>query len=412
VQLKRKRRKQRRRARARRRSRNALRALTTSALALPGVASAEGQTGQIAFEYGFSYYSEDDLDSSKVSAGGEKSRYEIFSSDFHVRYPIAERLDLGVDFTYETMSGATPWYVIPDEDGDPVQVMTGATIEDQRFDALASGRYYLDNGAVNVATGVSVENDYVAFNGSLGGEWSLADQNTTLLGGAGFSIDRIEPTDAASDPFRPREEDKASFSVFAGISQVIRRDIAVQSTLSYKNSQGYLSDPYKRALVLGTPQADDRPDVRHQISWLNRYRHHFSAIDGSLHADYRFYIDDWSITSHTLELAWHQSLWHTLRLIPSFRYYTQSQADFYGPFFNVARSDGHYSSDYRLSPYGALSWRLTAETRFEFFDVNWIADVSWERYTSSGDYALGSVKVANPGLVSFNLISFSVTASF
>ena len=132
---------------------SALRALTTSALALPGIAGAEGQTGEISLEYGFSHYSEDKLPASKVTDGGERSRYEIFINDFHLRYPIAERLSLGLDVVHETMSGATPWYVIPDADGDPVQVMTGATIEDQRTDLLASGRYYLDNGNVSLATG-------------------------------------------------------------------------------------------------------------------------------------------------------------------------------------------------------------------------------------------------------------------
>jgi len=302
--------------------------------------------------------------------------------------------------------------VIPGSGDEPVQVMTGATIEDQRTDALVSGRYYLDNGRVSLASGVSVENDYLSFNSNLGGEVDFMEGNLTALGGAGISLDRIEPTDADDDPFRPKEETRSSYSVFAGIAQVIRRDAALQSTLTYEHARGYLSDPYKRVLVLGTPQGDSRPDVRNQVSWLTRYRHHFSAIDGSLHADYRLYVDDWEITSHTLELAWYQTIWHTLRLIPSFRYYTQSQAEFYGPYFNGIRSDGHYSSDYRLSPYGAISWKLKAETTFDVFRVGWRAALTWERYISSGDLAIGKVSIENPGLVSFNLVSFSLTAKF
>ena len=53
-------------------------------------------------------------------------------------------------------------------------------------------------------------------------------------------------------------------------------------------------------------------------------------------------------------------LWSSFRLIPSLRYYTQSQADFYAPYYISERSDGYYSSDYRLSPYGALAWRVKA----------------------------------------------------
>ena len=52
-------------------------------------------------------------------------------------------------------------------------------------------------------------------------------------------------------------------------------------------------------------------------------------------------------------------------MIPSFRYYSQGKADFYAQLLrNGSRRDGLYSSDYRLSPYGAISWRIRAETRF------------------------------------------------
>jgi hypothetical protein len=408
------RRARRRRARARRRraaKRSALRALTSSALALPGLAAADGPGGYEAV-YDYSRYMEDDLKGSKVAPGGERSRYEIDIHQIHLGAPIAGRFELGLDLVHESMSGATPWYVIPDASGDPVQVMTGATVEDRRTDALVTGSYYLDSGRASLGTGISVEEDYLALNGNLSGEWSVNEKNTTLLGGAGFSVDELEPTDAESDPLRPRKEDKQSFSVFGGIAQVVTRASALQTTLAYQHGRGFLSDPYKRVVVEGEPIADARPERRHQVSWLTRYRHHFSKLDGSLHADYRFYVDDWQMTSHTLELAWHQSLFHTLRLIPSLRYYSQSQAEFYGPFFDGIRADGHYSSDYRLSPYGAISWRLKAETVFELMRVDWRATFAWERYLADGGFALGKVSVENPGLVSFHMFTMSLSARF
>ena len=80
----------------------------------------------------------------------------------------------------------------------------------------------------------------------------------------------------------------------------------MQSTLTYALGNGFLSDPYKQALVVGEPFADSRPDLRNQIAWLTRYRHHFSSLNASFHADYQFYWDDWNITAHTLEVAWYQ----------------------------------------------------------------------------------------------------------
>ncbi len=249
-------------------------------------------------------------------------------------------------------------------------------------------------------------------NGGLGGQLDFNDKNTTLSSGIGVSIDSIDPTDSAEFPLRPDHEKKQSYSVFAGVSQVLRRNIAVQSTLTYQLGHGFLSDPYKQALVEGEPVADSRPDLRHQIAWLSRYRHHFSSVNGSFHANYQFYWDDWNITAHSLELAWYQSLFESFRLIPSFRYYSQGQADFYAPFYEQVRADGLYSSDYRLSPFGAISWRIRAETRFRTWSIDWLASFSWERYLSSGKYALQSVSAANPGLVNYDVFSVGLTTRF
>ena len=390
-------------------------ALTSGALALPGLAgsaAAEGLIDQISSEYNFSHYSEASIPASKVAPGSERSRYDIDMHQVRLAAPLGERFAVGLDVVHETMSGATPWYVIPGDDGKPVQVMTGATIDDARTDLLLEGKYFMDRSLASLSGGVSFEKDYFAINGGLGGQIDFNEKNTTLSGGVGVSIDSIDPQDVSEFPLRPSHENKQNYSGFLGISQVLRRNIAVQSTITYSLGNGFLSDPYKEALVVGEPVADSRPDMRNQISWLSRYRHHFSSLNGTFHADYQFYWDDWKITAHTLEIAWYQSLFETIRVIPSFRYYTQGQADFYANYYDQARSDGYYSSDYRLSPFGSLSWRLRAEARFRTWQLDWVGSFSWERYLSSGSYALEKVSAPNPGLVSFDVFSVGLTTRF
>jgi hypothetical protein len=149
------------------------------------------------------------------------------------------------------------------------------------------------------------------------------------------------------------------------------------------------------------------------VSWLTRYRRHVPQVAGTLHADYRFYADSWNITSHTAELAWYQTLWESLQIVPTLRYYSQSQADFYAVFYTAPRADGYYSSDYRLSPYGAFSWGIEAEYRVrEWARADWLATLSWQQYASDGDLALGHVSVENPGLVSYHVFSVGLKASF
>lgn len=390
-----------------------LRALTTSTLALPGLAAHASEFGELGYtaEYKFAQYIEDPLPNGRVESG-DNERYEIDVHQLHLGGPLTERISLDLEVAHEVMSGATPWYVLPSPNG-PVVQMTQATIDETRTDALLKGTLLFDRGSAGLSGGVSVENDYLAINGGVEGERYFNEKNTTLSGGLGFSVDRIEPTDAATFG-RDAEEDKQSGSLYAGVSQVIGRSAAIQSTAQYQFATGFLSDPYKRAFVVSTsnPEPDTRPDERHQFSLLNRYRQHIAPLRGTLHADYRFYVDDWGIYAHTFEIAWYQMLWQSFRLIPSARYYSQSQADFYAPYFGGPTGDGLYSSDYRLSPYGAITWRVKGETRFQLYNLDLIANISYERYMSGDNLALEKVSVGNPGLVDFNMLSVGLTTRF
>ena len=391
------------------RQRGVLAALTTGALLLPGLARAQAERWSI--DYGYALYSEGDLDSSKLQAGSPE-RYDIDTHLISLTGPLTGRFDLGIDVVHESMTGATPWFVEPDAQGEPVVVMTGASIEETRDDVLGRGVYYFDESRLNLSTGYSTEDDYSAINFGFGAEHDYNEKATTLSWGTGFSFDTIDPTPTATNA-NPSQEDKRTITLFGGWSQVIDRASAFQTTLSYQNGSGFLSDPYKLVSIGGVNSPDARPDARHQLALLTRYRRHFEGIAGTLHLDYRFYFDDWGIDSHTFELGWHQSFFDLLTLAPSVRYYSQSQADFYGPYF-LTSPGGEYSSDYRLSPYGALSGKLRLDTRN--FEVPWgwavKVGVSYERYESSGSLALKSVDLENPALVSFDVFMLSLALRF
>lgn len=402
--------------RNRRRSRGpVLSALTASLLSLPGLAgSASSSTEGLSLDFASSYYVEDDIDESKVSIGNTTKRYEIQTHQFRLDAPFTPRTDLRLDVGYETMSGASPWFVTPDVSGEPVQVMSGASIEETRVDVLGRANYHLDNGSASVLGGISTENDYFAANGGVEAQIDFNENNTSFGAGLGFSFDTLEPTDADLYPTRPEQAEKQSYSASLSLSHVVSRSSILQLGANLRHSRGYLSDPYKLVSVGGVNLADHRPSRRNQLSLTGRFRHHVAWIDGTLHADYTYYLDDWGIDAHTLELAWHQTLWSRLRIVPSVRYYTQSAADFYDLFFTSLPGDGHASSDYRLAPYGALSWLVKAEVDLPswFTNQHWRAEISWERYQSAGNLALSKVEVENPGLLSFQVFRVGLRARF
>src|SRR5262245_16232694 len=101
-----------RRAAARRRQRawrgmprgRVLKALTTSSLALPGMAAHAAELGELGYtaDYKFARYTEDDITNSRVDVGSNK-RYEIDIHQLHLGGPLTERLSLDLDVAHEVM---------------------------------------------------------------------------------------------------------------------------------------------------------------------------------------------------------------------------------------------------------------------------------------------------------------------
>lgn len=393
------------------RANQALLALTGTALTLPGIAAkaASGPVSESQVDYRYSKYSEDDIASSKTS-NADRQRYEIDTHQFRLVRPWGDEYEMSVDFVYETMSGASPWFITPGANGQAIQVMSGATIDETRVDALASLRRYYESESYGVSVGLSDEDDYQSINLALEGQWDFDKQQRSFSAGIGYSDDDLQPTDGGSTQFPNRISNAAkdSVTVFGGVTQIIDAQTTVQSSISFAKHDGYLSDPYKLAFVNGNTTNDSRPNGREQFAWLTRFRHYFSNLRAALHLDYRYHEDDWDVVSHTAEAAWYQNIGEGWQVTPSVRFYSQSQAYFYAPFYAQARSDGFASSDYRLSPYGALSFKFKVSKSF----AGWQLSMSWEQYDSSADHALDSVDVENPGLVDFNLLSFGLTRRF
>ena len=192
----------------------ALTALTTSALALPGIAgtaSADAPIERATATGAFSYYREDSLPVRKFDPStGSRDRYEVFTFQARADAPVSDRVDIGLDFLYEEMSGSSPWFVTPGPDGEQLQVMSGATIEDERVDATVDIDFYLDEGKDSLSVGFSNERDYLSVHGGIGAERNYNDKNTVLNASIAGAYDWIDPTDPDFSLARPESEEKWS----------------------------------------------------------------------------------------------------------------------------------------------------------------------------------------------------------
>jgi len=268
-------------------------------------------------------------------------------------------------------------------------------------------KYAFDDSTLAVNGGLSDEPDFRSSFGTI--EWRREfNQRLTTLGlGYSFTHNTItragagHATHHASDPehnptdYPELDATSVYHGLSLGLSQVLDHNTLLQLSLNYTHQSGYLSNPYKFVYVRGEITAEEyyalwqagpgdvdwravtalevvgielfrevRPDLRQQLALSAHLNRHLAALDATAQLDYRYFRDDWGIDSHTVTLDWYQSLPAGWSVTPTLRYYSQSAADFFAPYFLAPRTDGYYSSDYRLGAFGALSSGLSVAKQF------------------------------------------------
>ena len=332
----------------------------------------------------YTHYSEDSIDQDAVIFGAT-DRYDIDVTQLWIEAPLGASWSVALDVQNDYQTGASPWFVGAQQNGEPGVIMSGASIQDNRVEVGVTTRYFWADGNAGFAVSHSDEDDYEATALAFDASWNTAEDARTWSTSFSSSRDKLNPTQGVIPVFIT-EEDLDTQSGYFGVSQILSRTAIARIGLSYTLSEGYLSDPYKFR--------DQRPDTHERLSLSAGYRRFLIDADASLQIDYRYYADSWGTDSHTVELAWAQNLRGSL-LTPYVRYYTQREADFFGVIADTETP--HYADDYRLSSYGAMTlgarWAIA-------LGESWTLELEAERYMTDADWGVFDGDAA-PALVDF-----------
>ena len=334
----------------------------------------------------FSYYSQDGPNAAVTGGEGTEELTDA-TSTLVLRMPLNDddilTIDAGVSaYTSASSSNLNPF------DGQGVANPFDASSGASRTDLLAyfSPTYSHStddrNQIWSAKAYVSAEYDY--FSLGFGGSYTrLFNEKNTEISLSGqvyldswnsqYPIELRGGFTGAAPGYNPNftpfeNEGRNSYSLSLGITQILSQRLQGSIALDIVLQNGLLSTPFQRVYFADVDDffledfqlADDveqLPDSRFKIPLglrLNYYLNDFAIV----RTYYRFYYDDWGIISHTANVEVPLKLSNRFTLYPSYRFYSQTAADYFFEKEQAVSTLDFYTSDFDLSKYSANQYGI------------------------------------------------------
>ncbi len=309
----------------------------------------------------------------------ETNRVTVIEPVASARKEIAEDEFLSVRIVADSLSGASPNGAIKHNSTQTFTTPSGngtytaaanetpldPTFQDSRGAVNAEWEKPINNTSKGIySVNISKEFDYTSAGLAATFTWDTHQRQTTWTAGGSYSMNLINPVGGVPvglDPMSANKattgtsDDKAVVDLLLGVTQIISRHTLMQFNFNYGNDSGYMSDPYKILTVLdnsgnlaSNPYLyEARPDTRTRQAAYWKLVHSFGS--DVVHFSYRYYWDDWGISSNTLDARYRFEMGGGHYLQPHARYYIQNKADFYYYNLTEANTPTYASADYRLA---------------------------------------------------------------
>ncbi len=333
----------------------------------------------------FSYYDQDGQNAAVTGGEGTEELTDATSS-LVLRMPMNENDVLTVDVGLSAYTSASSSNVNPLDGGFNVTPFDASSGE-SRKDVLAYINPSYQHSSVDRNTIWSANayfsSEYDYFSIGFGGSFTklFNEKNTELTLNGRVFLDKwnaIYPVELRSGFFDDRitgngtytpnftgfdQENRNSYSLSLSFSQILGKKLQGALFMDVVSQNGLLSTPFQRVyfgdvedfFIDDFQLADDverLPENRFKMPFGGRLNYYLNDLL-VLRTYYRFYWDDWGITSHTASLEIPFKLTDKFTLYPTYRYYTQTAADYFYPKEEALSTYEFYTSDYDLSKYDA-----------------------------------------------------------
>lgn len=232
---------------------------------------------------------------------------------------------------------------------------------------------YLRGGTIlSAAYANSSESDYEANTASLSVSQDMFGDLTTVSLGFERGWDTVgQSTDESFE----RDVDRRNYRL--GLSQILTKNLIATFNYEAVTDEGHLNNPY-RSYRFRDPDDPAQFRLAGENGKYPRTRTSAAARLGlkyylpwraALYASYRYFDDTWEIRADTYELGYTHTFQGGWEFDISYRYYTQTAAEFYADLFEREDQQNFMARDKELSTYQAQTVGLGAS--YEFLEGGW-----------------------------------------
>ncbi|MDG1571253.1 DUF3570 domain-containing protein [Robiginitalea sp. M366] len=342
-----------------------------------------------------SYYQQDGENAAVTGGIGTESLSDA-TATIIVAIPLNTDDVLQIDAGISAYTSASSSNVNPFDSGppDPYTASSGASQSDLWSNLVLRYSHNSEdrNRIWNAQFSAAVEYDYFSIGLGGGYSWLFNERNTEVslkgnvyfdkwnaiypielrpfepdgfgLNDALFALYPVSGNPNYDPDFEPfSKTHRNSYSLGLGFSQILSPRLQGSLSVDWVRQEGLLSTPFQRvyfedvedSFLGGFHLAEDvehLPDIRQKLAAGTRLNYYLNA-SVVLRGSYRYYTDDWGITSHTTSLEVPVKVSPSFTLYPSYRYYQQTAADAFRPYNQHLSASAYYTSDFDLSGYTA-----------------------------------------------------------
>jgi len=214
--------------------------------------------------------------------------------------------------------------------------------------------------AFGIGISASTEYDYKSFGGNIFFSKKTKNKNGEFTAKFQTYLDQVSlvlPVELRPNPNEEQHNYPTSArNTFAGSlswSQVINQRLQIMFLADIVQQQGYLSLPFHRVYFKdASVHQESLPDSRFKIP-LGFRANYFLGDRCIVKTYYRFYTDDWGITSHTADIELPVKITPFLSVSPFYRFYSQTAIKYFAGYQQHSAQEQYYTSNYDYSKFNS-----------------------------------------------------------